>query len=158
MINIIEEIESHFLFRGISKKDAKIIAEFSVEEYYKRDSFIFETGSPADSIFLITKGRVAIEMHQPVKGSLILESLTKGQLLGLSWLSIPSHWIFDARCLDDVAVIRIDAKKLSEFCDSHHQAGYNIMKNVALLIRDRLQATRLQLMDIYASSREILRI
>jgi CRP-like cAMP-binding protein len=158
MTNIIEEIESHILFRGITRKNAIAISKFSIEEDLKKGSYVFETGGPADAIYLILKGRVSVEMHEPVRGSLILESLTKGQLLGLSWLSQPSHWIFDAKCLDDISVIRIDAEKLGEFCDSHVDAGYIIMKNLSLLIRDRLQATRLQLMDIYATSREILRI
>ena len=157
-MKITEEIHKHLLFAELSKKDLKSVSEFSSVESYKKDSFIFETGHTADSIYLITDGRVSIEMHEPVRGSLILESLTKGQLLGLSWLSYPSHWVFDARCLDDVSAIKIDAKKLAEFCESNHEAGYNIMKNIALLIRDRLQSTRLQLMDIYATSREILRI
>ena len=158
MSDILKEIESHILFRGISEKDVRSIAEFSREENFKKETFIFETGSPADAIYLIIKGRVSVEMHEPVRGSLILESLTRGQLLGLSWLTQPAHWVFDARCLDEVTVIRVEAKELGEFCDSHTEAGYIIMKNLALLIRDRLQATRLQLMDIYATSREVLRI
>jgi CRP/FNR family cyclic AMP-dependent transcriptional regulator len=45
--------------------------------------------------------------------------------------------------------IALDGKCLREKCEKDHDLGYEIMKRFAVIIAERLEATRLQLLDIY---------
>jgi CRP-like cAMP-binding protein len=63
----------------------------------------------------------------------------------------PYRWHFDARAVEVTRAIALDGKCLREKCQEDHDLGYEIMKRFALIIAERLEATRLQLMDIYGN-------
>jgi len=153
MTDLIKELKSHRLFRNTEDNAIAAIAKFSSHHDFMKKQFIFEAGNPADTVYLVIKGQISIELHHPVRGTIVLETLSAGQFIGLSWLNLPAVWTFDARSVSDVSVIKIDAVKLDSLCNEDRNNGYIIMKNLAILTRDRLQSTRLQLMDVYSSSR-----
>jgi CRP-like cAMP-binding protein len=70
-------------------------------------------------------------------------------VLGWSWLFPPYRWHFDARALELTRAIALDGKCLREKCEEDHDLGYELVKRVAQIIMERLQATRLQLLDVY---------
>jgi len=45
--------------------------------------------------------------------------------------------------------IVLDGKCVRGRCEEDHEFGYEIMKRIAHVIERRLQATRLQLLDVY---------
>ena len=51
--------------------------------------------------------------------------------------------------MDLVRAIGIDAKCLRDKCDVDHDLGYEMMQRFVPLLVARLQATRLQLLDVY---------
>jgi hypothetical protein len=79
----------------------------------------------------------------------MIQTEGEGEILGWSWLVPPYYWHFDARATEKTQVIAIDGKCLREKCESDHDLGYKLMRRFALIIAERLEATRLQLLDIY---------
>lgn len=116
---------------------------------FKAGTFIFREGAPADQFYLIREGKVALQIHHPERGSLTIETLGEGDLLGWSWLFPPYRWQFDALAVDSVRAIAMDGKCLREKCERDHHLGYDLMKRFSRIITLRLQAARLQLLDIY---------
>jgi len=62
----------------------------------------------------------------------------------------PFEWKFDARAADDVRAIALDGKCLRTKCEENHDLGYEVLKRFARIMEERLEATRLQLLDLYA--------
>ena len=81
-----------------------------------------------------------------------IQSLKEGEVLGWSWMIPPYKWHFDARAFDLTRAIALDGACLREKCEEDHDLGYELMSRFALIIAQRLEATRLQLMDIYGNS------
>jgi hypothetical protein len=77
----------------------------------------------------------------------------EGEVLGWSWMVPPYRWHFDARASETTRAIAMDGKCLRTKCDEDHDLGYEIMKRFSLVIAERLEATRLQLMDIYGNAK-----
>jgi CRP/FNR family cyclic AMP-dependent transcriptional regulator len=71
-------------------------------------------------------------------------------VLGWSWLFEPYRWHFDALAQTDVTAVAFDALCLRGKCDSNHDLGYEMVKRFSQVIMDRLQATRLALLDLYS--------
>jgi CRP-like cAMP-binding protein len=68
-------------------------------------------------------------------------------------LEMPPHkWHFDARAMEITRAIALDGKCLRDKCKEDHDLGYELMKKFSVLIAQRLEATRLQLMDIYGAN------
>jgi CRP-like cAMP-binding protein len=83
---------------------------------------------------------------------LTIETLGEGDLLGWSWLFPPYRWQFDALAIEAVRAIAMDGKCLREKCEKDHDLGYDLMKRFSRIMTLRLQAARLQLLDIYGDS------
>ena len=74
-----------------------------------------------------------------------------GEVVGASWLVAPYRTMFDARASTLVRAIGIDAACLRGKCDDDHDLGYEMMKRFIPILANRLQATRLQILDVYGS-------
>jgi hypothetical protein len=72
-------------------------------------------------------------------------------VLGWSWLIPPYFWRFDARVLEMTRAIALDGKCLRAKCEQNHDLGYELLKRFTNMMDQRLQATRLQLLDVYAA-------
>jgi hypothetical protein len=79
-----------------------------------------------------------------------VQTLREGEIVGVSWLIPPYRWSFDAKSLeDDVRAIGVDAACLRAKCEADHDLGYALMKRCVSVLAERLQATRLQMLDVY---------
>ncbi|MGO9435171.1 MAG: hypothetical protein ACLP00_12890, partial [Terracidiphilus sp.] len=67
-----------------------------------------------------------------------------------SWLLPPFQWKFQARAVEDTRSIALDGKCLRTKCEENHDLGYEVLKRFAQIMEQRLEATRLQLLDVYA--------
>jgi CRP/FNR family cyclic AMP-dependent transcriptional regulator len=137
------------IFAGFDPAFAELLAGCSTTDGFDRGEMIFREGDPANTFWLIRHGRVAIELHSPSRGGLSIETLEPGDVLGWSWLFPPYRWHYDARALEDVRAIAVDGACLRGKCDDDPAFGYDLMRRFSAVMVDRLQATRLRLLDIY---------
>lgn len=112
--------------------------------------YILKEGEKANQFFLIRGGRVSLEIFAPQRKPIIVETLGEGEILGWSWLLPPYHWKFHARALESTRAIAFDGKCLRAKCQQNHDLGYELLKRLTGVIGQRLEATRLQLVDMYA--------
>jgi hypothetical protein len=90
-----------------------------------------------------------VEIFVPGRGNVAVETLGEGEVLGWSWLFPPYRWHFDARAVDMVRAIAMDGKCLRTKCDADPALGYEMVKRVASVVMQRLEAARMQLVDVY---------
>jgi CRP/FNR family cyclic AMP-dependent transcriptional regulator len=138
-------------FAGLPAETIELISGCAVNVHFGEDEQIIAEDAPADHFFLLRTGKVAIEIDTPRKGPKTIETLGVGQLLGVSWLVPPHRWTFSARAVESTSAIAIDAACLRSKCDDDPALGYEMLKRFSVLVRDRLQSTRLQLLDLYGS-------
>jgi CRP-like cAMP-binding protein len=102
-------------------------------------------------LYLLQRGRVALSAHAPGKGHLLVQTLGPGEVLGLSWLFPPFQWQFDARAVELVEAISLDGACVRAKLDDDPALGYQVLKRMTPVILERLQQTRLRLLDLYNS-------
>jgi CRP/FNR family transcriptional regulator, cyclic AMP receptor protein len=117
--------------------------------FYPGERLLSE-GDPADEFFLIRRGAVAIETEVPGRGTVTLETLGPGEILGWSWLVPPYRSAFGARALDAVHVIALDGACLRGKCERDPALGFDLLKVVATVFVRRLEETRMRLPDLYS--------
>ena len=144
-----ELISSAPMFAGLSPAHLELIAGCGANEHLAAGAQLFREGSPAERFYLIREGAVALEVDAPGRGALVIETLHDGDVVGWSWLFEPYRWQFDARATAPTAAVCFDGACLRGKCEQDHELGYQLMRRFAALLIDRLQATRLQLMDVY---------
>lgn len=138
-------------FAGLNPGDLELISGCGVNRIFEAGEYLAREGDPADSFFLIRHGRVALEVAAPARGGLMIETLGEGAIVGWSWLFPPYRWTFDARALELSRTIAFDGACLRGKCDADPRLGYQLMQRFAAMMLDRLQSTRLQLLDVYGA-------
>ncbi len=151
MKSIPDLLAEHPLFDGLSNNWLELVAGCGQNVHFKENAPIISENGPADLFYVIRRGRVAIELATPRRGPLTIETLGPGEVLGVSWLLPPYRWGYDARSVQPTSAVAIDAACLRGKCDDEPALGYEMFKRFAGLVRDRLQATRLQLVDLYGN-------
>lgn len=151
--NLARVLTEHSLFRGLDAAMTDAITGCASNVRFQADQEIFRAGAPANQFFLIRQGRVAIEIFVPGQGPLTIQTIGAGDVLGWSWLFPPYQWHFDARATEETLAIALDGQCLRGKCEADHDLGYELMKRFSAIMTARLQAARVQLLDLYGSAR-----
>jgi CRP-like cAMP-binding protein len=146
-------IAEHPFFEGLDNEFTKLMVSCASNVRFKAGTYILKEGDPANTFYLIREGKVAVEVFAPQRKPIIVATLSVGELLGWSWLLPPFQWRFHARAIDGVRAIALDGKCLRTKCEENHDLGYEVLKRFAQIMEQRLEATRLQLLDVYSVSR-----
>lgn len=126
---------------------AKLAESAKIVEFPK-GSVVFRQGDPARSIYLVVEGMVALEICAPAVGCKRILTLGPSELLGWSPVLGEETFTATARTLQPTRVVEIEGAH-ADICRLDPKLGYEFMKCVALALAKRLNATRLQLLDVY---------
>jgi CRP/FNR family transcriptional regulator, cyclic AMP receptor protein len=144
-------IADHPFWKGLNPHYFPLLNECASEERFGSQQQIFQEGSDANHFYLIHAGRVALETFVPGRGVVTIQTIGAGEALGWSSLFPPYRWHFSARSIDATAVVALDARALRAKAQENHDFGYDITTRIAQVMLQRLQATRMQLLDFYAA-------
>ncbi len=139
------------LFEGLDADQLELIAGCGRTEVIGAGAYVFREGDNAATFYAIRRGRVALEIAAPARAPMVVETLDAGEVLGWSWLFEPHRVRFDARAVEDVHAIAFDGACLRGKCDADHELGYALVTRFSAVITERLQATRMRLLDVYGN-------
>jgi len=149
MENLEKILIEHPFFKNLGEDSLDLIGGCASNVRFEKDDMIIREGEQADKFYIVREGSVALEIQGPGRGKITIDTIEDGEVLGWSWLVPPYHWRFDGRAQDRVRAIGLDGKCLREKCEENHDLGYELLKRFSHIIDQRLQATRLQLLDVY---------
>jgi CRP-like cAMP-binding protein len=144
-------LSNHAFVNGMFPDYVERLADAAVGISVPTGHRFFEEGGRADRFWLVTAGRVALDLHTAQRASLIVETLGPGDVVGLSWLSPPYEWQFGAVAVEPTTAFEFDAAAVIALCDSRPEFGYQIVRRMAAVASRRLHATRVRMLDLYAS-------
>ena len=138
------------LFDGMARRAARADRRLRHQPGLRgRASYLLREGEPADTFYVIRRGAVALETFVPQRGALVIETLHDGDLRRLV-LAVPPYRLAVRRARGGhVHTLAFDGACLRGKCEEDHALGYDLMKRFAQVIVERLQATRLRLIDVY---------
>jgi CRP/FNR family cyclic AMP-dependent transcriptional regulator len=151
MESLEQTIRTSGAFVGLNRRWIADIVGCAQDEFLAPGAHLFREGAPAERCFLLRDGAVALEVATPGRGAVVIETLHAGEVVGWSWLFPPHRWQFDGRAVEPTRAIAFDGACLRAKCDADHELGYELMRRFAAVAVERLQATRLQLLDVYAN-------
>jgi len=143
----------HEFFKGLAKKHLDIIVGCAKNVRFEAGQFVFREGEDANEFFIVRSGKISLETFAPGRGAIIIQTINADDVLGWSWLFPPYKRHFDARALLQTRAISLDGACLRGKCEKDHDLGYELMKRFADIMVNRLQATRMQLLDVYGNSK-----
>jgi len=137
-------------FEIVSDETRETLTAMAEPRRFHAGELIFISGENCPHMFIIRSGRVAIQSVTPPQSCTTLLDLGPGDLFSWSALVIPYLETATARAVDDTEVLAVDAEAVLARCESDARFGCDIYRALTSVLAERLRATRLQLVDVYA--------
>lgn len=149
-MDIIETIlTAHPFWKEASPDQVQKLAALACLKSYGVGDLIFQERHEADHLYLLHRGRVALEAFLPGTGVTTVAILGPGEALGWSWLFEPYSWQYSARSVDVTEVIALNAVKLRQMAEADPAFGRDFMNRMAQVLLQRLQSERLKLRELH---------
>ena len=136
-------------FSGMDRDALATLAACAREIGARRGEYLAEEGSVADHFLVIEHGQCAIEIHNPGRGSHVVATVGPGHLVGWSWRVSPHTWHFDVVVLEPTIAIEFDAYQVRAAVKGNPRLDSELTGRVAQTMARRLEAARMQLLDLY---------
>lgn len=140
-------IKNHSLFKGMDSASTDWLATCASAVTYNAGDFLLQTGKAANHLFLIVRGRVSIEATPADKGAIIIQTLADGDTVGWSWMLPPYTWNLDARALEKVEAVTIDAQKLRVRLEEDNAMAAKLYRRFSEVMLQRIHGMRKQLYE-----------
>lgn len=140
-------LKEHAFFKDLEQKHFDFIVGCASNVRFQEGEIILREEEAADKFYLIRCGKVGIFIARPQ--TITIQTIEEGDILGWSWLVPPYKYRFSARALEETRAIALDGKCLRGKCEENTDLGYNLLKRLVNVLTGRLEATRIQLLDVY---------
>ena len=125
------------------------LATLARDAHFERGQIVFRQGDECRQFYLIVSGKVALEITAPGH-TFLVQTLGAGDELGWSSMLMRAGKHFQARAVERVDALVFDGEELLRECRTDPAFGFALMHRMLGVVSDRLQVTRLQLLDIYS--------
>jgi CRP-like cAMP-binding protein len=146
-ISITQRLRESTFFRELPVEVTNFLAAHAQVRRLTESEVVFHFGERAQRFYLVTAGRIAVEVAAIEGPSLQLQDLGPGAVLGWSWLIPPHRWNFQARAKTPAELIEIDGEAVLAECEANPQFGYQLLKRFSALMSERLQHARQRMIE-----------
>jgi CRP-like cAMP-binding protein len=143
-----ELLRRYPFFAGLTDEELMAIAKIAGEESYPAGAVIFREGEMAARLYVLTSGSVELIYEIPTTTGVttsFVGSIAAGEPFGLSAFNEPYLLTATARADTPARVIEIKAADLRVLAENNCHLGYNVMKQIARALAERLTFARVQL-------------
>jgi CRP/FNR family cyclic AMP-dependent transcriptional regulator len=145
-------LANHPFFKDLEPEYLSLITGCASNVRFEAGQFIYRQDEEANSFYIIREGKVALEVCPPGKKPITVQTVSDGEILGWAWLIPPYHWQFDAQAVELTRAIVLDGRCLRAKCEEDHNLGYELLSRLLPVVGKTMEATRLQLLDIYGNN------
>jgi CRP/FNR family transcriptional regulator, cyclic AMP receptor protein len=142
-------LADHPFLSGLSREQLDQLAPWASRTTFHAGARVFSEGGRADRFWLIRDGQVALDIYVPGRGDVVVETVGPGSVLGWSWLFPPYQWHLGATAVEQTYAVVLDAAAVRKLCATDPWLGLALHQRFVGVVVDRLQATRLRLLDLY---------
>jgi CRP-like cAMP-binding protein len=147
--SVVATLKRHPFLEEFTPQHIDKLAGVATRVRFERGQIIFREGDDCSEFYLIVSGLVALEIVAP-DHTLRVQTLTAGDEFGWSALLMGRRKHFQARALERVEALAFDGGELLSTSKADPSFGYALMHRLLAVVSERLQATRLQLIDTYS--------
>jgi CRP-like cAMP-binding protein len=127
------------------------LAEIARPVGWQKGQMIFREGERDEFLYLVVEGHVALEVPVPPRGRVRILTVCPGEVLGWSSVYSQKPKVAGAVAVEPTRALAVGAARLRELSEADPRFGYRLARRLLQVVSERLQATRLQLLDVFKS-------
>lgn len=135
------------IFESLTDTQIGAIVGISKPRDFDPGASVFSEANNAEELFVLEKGKVALQMHLSVQQPqfsrrITVDIVNKGEPFGWSAVVEPHRYTLTAICLEPSKVLAIDGLRLKTLLHTDHQMGYEVLSRLINVVASRLDETR----------------
>ena len=147
-----EIIAKFDLFEGLSADEIDNILSMGHEVACHDTELIFEDSSLSSDFFILLEGRVSVEidvshMDKNGRNKVQLAILRTGDVFGEIGFLGGKRRSASVKSIENASVLKINGKKLEEYFSKNKHTGYRMMRNLSLILAQRITDVIFMLRD-----------
>lgn len=118
---------------------------------YRSGDYIFNEGDEATNLYAVIEGKVRLEIDKKHTTRISINDVVQGMVFGFSALvdTEKKNYTTFAKALTDAKLFMWKASDLETIFNQDFELGFLFMKEIAKIIKTRLQIRNVQFLDIY---------
>ncbi len=136
------------LFEGFTAEQRRLIRPLFTPTDCYADVALFEQGAPAEYLYLVVVGEVAIRYKPDDGPELLVARVQPGGVVGWSAALGSRTYTSGAVCTVYTQMLRVSGANLRNLCNQHPETGIMILERLAAVIAERLRNTHEQVMKL----------
>lgn len=149
-----EQLRQFRFLQEIEDEDLSRLAAIARLVEFPAGKVLYREGQSLSNIYLILSGSASIEICAAGIGCRRIMTVDAGDLLGISPAVGQARSTGTIRTLAPMKAIELNAGQVLTLCEHNPRFGYEFMRQVAVTVSQRLNATRLQLLDVFGGEQK----
>jgi CRP-like cAMP-binding protein len=143
----LELLSGHEFFLGLDERNLQALAKLCRLVEFPTQTKVFAEFERAKDVYFVVDGQISLAICD-ASGCRQITVVGKGDLLGWSPLIGRSRLFDTARTVTKVHALVFDGDELIAYCKANPDFGFEFMRRAAVVLGDRLSATRVQLLEL----------
>ncbi len=137
-----EEMDRIPFLRNLGEPYARQLASIAKLQEYPEGTVLFAQGQDFPWLYLLIRGEVRLEIKEATGEPVPVYTATPGDLMGWSPMLGRRAMTATARSITPCRVAVFDANQVQEMCGKDPHLEIAILREIAVVLSDRLSATR----------------
>jgi len=143
-----DALKSSSLFSGFSDTQLQALARLFEREHLQAGETVFAQDDPADRLYVLLSGRVAIRFKPHDGETLTVTEIAPGGVFGWSAALGRRSYTSSAVSLEAGEALGLRGADLRRLCETQPDTGVVILERLAEVIAERLRSTHAQVVDL----------
>jgi CRP/FNR family cyclic AMP-dependent transcriptional regulator len=149
--SLIDMVKDHGILKDLDPRYIEKLVNLALEAYFQPDQIVFREGDLNGTFYLLVSGTIALEML-PYGRAIRVQTLHEGDPMGFSALLENRGKQFQARATSHVHALAFEGQRVRQAFEEDPAFGYVMMKRLLTTVTERLDATRVQVAEMYGKS------
>jgi CRP/FNR family cyclic AMP-dependent transcriptional regulator len=137
---------------GLPEAARARLADLAELATHPAGAVIMREGTPVGALGVVVDGRLAIRLNVPGRGTTTVLTVEPGDFIGWSALVAPHRATSTVVALEPTTVVTFDGLALRAAFDDEPALAAAVLQRLLEAVARRLEATRTQLLDLFARS------
>jgi CRP/FNR family cyclic AMP-dependent transcriptional regulator len=141
---------------GLSLHTRSRLAECASIQDIASGTILMREGDETSMLAIVVRGRIALQMHVPERGTATILTVEPGDIVGWSAIVPPHRSTSTAAALEDSTLLVFESRELRTLLDADVALAATLYPRLLEALGRRLSATRNQLLDLYRQERPVV--
>jgi CRP-like cAMP-binding protein len=145
----LDQLRGLRLFEGVAEEHLAALAAVAEVREVPAGAVVFREGESTPYVYAVVDGRIGLELRVAGRGSVLVHTVGAGELLGWSPLLQLGPMTATARAVTPCRLLALRAPQVLAVAEQSPRFGMELMRRAAVALAQRLNATRLHLLDVF---------